>query len=149
MRRADLLIGIGLLLFAALYFRESFEITVGFASDKLGPTFFPRLLAAALGASALGLIWRSRSDRSDPTPLPPVQIGLLAWTVGVTLAYALLLRPVGFLIATPVYLAGIVWTLGYRSLAGLSATAVGVTVVLYAVFARALHVLLPTGLLGR
>ena len=147
MRRADLLIGIGLLLFAALYFRGSLDITVGFASDKLGPTFFPRLLAATLGASAIGLIWRSLGGRSDPAPLPPVQVGLFLWTVGLTLVYALLLRLVGYLVATPLYLAGIVLVLGYHNLTGLAATALGVTAVLYAVFARALHVLLPMGTL--
>lgn len=149
MRRADLLIGIGLLIFAALYFRESFEITAGFASDRLGPAFFPRLLAGALAASALGLIWRSLGGRSDATPLPPVRIGLFLWTVGLTLAYAFLLPSLGYLIATVLYVAAMIWLLGYHNLVGLVATTAGVTAVLYLVFARALHVLVPMGPLGR
>ena len=149
MRRADLLIGIGLLAFAALYYRESLEITVGFAADRLGPTFFPRILAASLAACALVLIWRSLRGRSDPGPLPPVRIGQFLATVGLTLAYALLLHPLGYVIATPLYLAGLVVSLGYRSMTGVAGTAVGVTIVLYLVFARALHVLIPMGPLGR
>ena len=149
MRRADLLIGIGLLFFATLYLRESFEITTGFASDRLGPTFFPRLLAGALAVCALALMWRSLRGRSDTAPLPPVRIGLFVGTVGFTLAYALFLRPLGYLIATPLYLASVVMLLGYRSPVGVTATVVGVTGVLYLVFARALHVLIPMGPLGR
>ena len=149
MRRADLVIGIGLLAFAGLYYRESLEITVGFASDRLGPIFFPRLLAVALALSALGLIRRSLTGRSDPGPLSPVRLGLVAGTVGLTLAYALLLRPLGYLIATPLYLAGVVAVQGARDVRGLLGTAVGVTAVLYLVFARALHVLVPMGPFGR
>lgn len=149
MRRADLLIGIGLLVFAVIYLRESFAITVGFAADRLGPRFFPRLLAGALAASAFALIWRSLGGRSDPAPLPPVRIGQFLWTLGLTLAYVLLLPPLGYLITTVLYVAALIWLLGYRNLVGLAATSAGVTAVLYLVFARALHVLVPLGPLGR
>jgi len=149
MRRADLLIGIGLLATAAVYFQQSLAITVGFASDRLGPTFFPRLLALSLAGCALALIWRSVRGRSDPSPLPPVRTALLLGTVGLTVIYALALRPLGYLIATALYLAAIVRMLGYRNPVGFVGTAAGVTAALYLVFARALHVLVPMGPLGR
>ena len=149
MRRADLLIGVGLLAFAAFYFQQSFAITVGFAADRLGPNFFPRLLALTLVACALALIGRSLRGRSDPAPLPPMRVPLLVWTLGLTIAYALALQRLGYLIATPLYLAALVWLLGYRSPAGLAGTALGVTAALYLVFAQALKVLVPMGLLRR
>src|SRR3990170_605634 len=105
MRRADLLIGLGLLAFAAFYFQQSFTITVGFAADRLGPTFFPRLLALVLAACALALIGRSVRGRSDPAPLPTVRASLLLWTIASTIAYVMALSPLGYLIATPLYLA--------------------------------------------
>lgn len=145
MRRADLLIGIGLLAFAALYYRESFAITVGFASDRLGPTFFPRLLALLLAACGIALIRRSATGRSDANPLPAVRIGLFAWTVGLTLAYAVLLTPLGYLVATMLYMLAMSLALGYRQILGLFGSAVAVTITLYLVFARALHVLVPMG----
>jgi len=147
MRRADLLIGLGLLAFAAFYFQQSFTITVGFAADRLGPTFFPRLLALVLAACALALIGRSVRGRSDPAPLPTVRASLLLWTIASTIAYVMALSPLGYLIATPLYLAALVWLLGYRSPTGLAGTALGVTAVLYLVFAKALKVLVPMGLL--
>ncbi len=149
MRRADLLIGIALLVFAVLYYRESFEITVGFAADRLGPRFFPRLLAVALGLCGLGLIRRSLTGRSDAEPLPPVRVGQFVLTLGITLAYAILLPSLGYPIATVLYVGALIWLLGYRNLVGLAATSAGVTAVLYIVFARALHVLVPMGPLGR
>jgi hypothetical protein len=149
MRRADLLIGIGLLAFAAFYFRQSYEITVGFASDRLGPAFFPRLLALTLAGCALTLIARSLRGRSDPAPLPSIRTNLLLWTLGLTIAYVAALRPLGYLIATPLYLAALVWLLGYRSPVGLAGTAIGVTAALYLVFVQALKVLVPMGLLRR
>lgn len=149
MRRADLLIGIALVAFAVLYYRESFEITVGFAADRLGPRFFPRLLAFALALSGLGLIRRSVTGRSDAEPLAPVRIGQFVLTVAITLAYAILLPTLGYLIATVLYVGALIWLLGYRNIVGLAATSAGVTAVLYLVFARALHVLVPMGPLGR
>lgn len=149
MRRADFWIGLGLLAFAAFYYQQSLSITVGLAADRLGPTFFPRLLAATLALAALGLLWRSARGRSDPAPLPPARLGLFLWAVGLTAAYALLLPRAGYLIATPVYLGAVIWLLGFRHPAGLAATAIGVTAALYLVFARALHVLVPMGPWGR
>ncbi|OFX28812.1 MAG: hypothetical protein A2Z07_07380 [Armatimonadetes bacterium RBG_16_67_12] len=149
MRRADLLIGIALLAFAAFYFQESSKITIGFAADRLGPKFFPQLLAAALGSAALALVWRSLRGRSDPEPLQPMRVRLFLWTVVSTLTYVLLLPSLGYLIATPLYLVAIILLLGYRNVAGLVATTAGVTAVLYLVFARTLHVLVPMGPLGR
>ena len=149
MRRADLLIGIALLAFAALYYQQTYEIVRGLASDKLGPTFFPRLLAGALGAAALALIWRALSNRSDPEPLRPVRVGLFAGTLALTLVYVLLLPSLGYPIATALFLAAMIATLGYTRLVGLVGTSVGVTAVLYLVFVRALHVLVPMGPLGR
>jgi hypothetical protein len=60
-------------------------------------------------------------------------------------AYVLVLTPLGYLLATPLYVAALVWLLGYRSRAGLAGAALGVTIVLYLVFAQALKVLVPMG----
>ncbi|MGH2626934.1 MAG: tripartite tricarboxylate transporter TctB family protein [Anaerolineales bacterium] len=147
MRRADAVIGLSLLVFAALYFQQSFAIRTGFAPDRLGPTFFPRLLAGALALLALTLIARAAADRSERPPLPPARIGVLIGVTGLTAAYALLLPLVGFLLATPVLIGAVIALMGLREWRPLLVTAIAVTVVLYLVFARFLHVLLPPGLL--
>jgi putative tricarboxylic transport membrane protein len=143
MRRADLLIGLGLLVFAAVYFQQSFEITRGFASDRLGPAFFPRLLAGVLAGLAVVLIMRALSGRSNPTPPPAMRLGVFLGTLGLMIVYSLALPRAGFLVATPLLLAGVIWLLGLRRWSTVAGTAVGVTATLYIVFARMLKVLLP------
>jgi len=143
MRRADLLIGLGLLVVAAVYFQQSFAITRGFASDRLGPAFFPRLLGGVLAILALTLVMRALSGRSDPTPPPAMRLGVFLGTLVLMVVYSLVLPRVGFLLATPLLLAAVIWLLGLRRWGTMAATAIGVTGVLYIVFARMLKVLLP------
>jgi hypothetical protein len=92
------------------------------------------------------------AGRSDPSPLPVVRLAMLAGAAALTIAYALLLGPLGYVIATPLYLAALIGLLGHRDRLdrkSLFAVAVGGTAVLYLVFVRALHVLVPMGPLGR
>ncbi|MDR7529043.1 MAG: tripartite tricarboxylate transporter TctB family protein [Armatimonadota bacterium] len=152
MRRADLLTGLGLFIVAIIYFHQSLGIVRGFASDRLGPAFFPRLLAGSLAALAVVLMVRAGRGRSDPSPLPPTRGRLLGAVLGLLVAYALVLPRVGFLLATPVLLAALLGLLGRASSpgqrlgwAGAGVAAVAMTLALYVVFGRALHVLLPQG----
>jgi len=145
MRRADLAIGLGLLVFAAVYFDQSFNIVRGFASDRLGPAFFPRMLAVALAVLAVALLVRAGSGRSDPTPLPAMRPMLFFVTLALLVAYGLALPSLGFVITTPLLLAAVIRLLGQREWAGVIGTALGATIALYAVFGRMLHVLLPMG----
>ncbi len=64
------------------------------------------------------------------------------------MAYALLMPKVGFLWATPVFLAAVLVALGVREPVPVALTAVGVTAALYGVFGRLLGVLFP-GASGR
>jgi putative tricarboxylic transport membrane protein len=148
MRRADLLGGIGLLLFAAFYFERSFAISTGLASDRLGPTFFPRILASVLALLAAVLIVRALSDRSDRAPLSAVRAARLFGVLALTAIWALLLPRAGFLLVTPLLLGSVMWTMGLRRWRGLIGVSLGMTLVLYLVFVRALKVLLPMGPLG-
>jgi putative tricarboxylic transport membrane protein len=149
--RADRVIGLLLIGLAAWYYWLSGDIEVGLASDRLGPRFFPRGLAVLLGAASFLLILRTFGPRARTGA--PVQSAegersdRLVATLLLSAAYLLLLPRVGFLLLTPVYLAAFTWLLGYRRWAPLLGTAVGVTMALYLVFARALRVRLPPGLL--
>jgi putative tricarboxylic transport membrane protein len=145
MRRADFFIGLGLLAVALLYYQQSFSIVRGFASDRLGPAFFPRMLALALAALSLTLVIRALAGRSDPSRPPAMRVGVFAAVIALLVIYAVVMPAVGFLIATPVLLAAVIWLLGLRRWVTVLGTALSVTAVLYVVFGRALHVLLPIG----
>jgi putative tricarboxylic transport membrane protein len=148
MRRADFVGGIGLLLLAILYFERSFAISTGLASDRLGPTFYPRVLAVVLAVLATVLIARSLTDRSDPSPLSRVRAGRLFAVFGVMLLWVGLLPYLGFPLVTPLLLVAVMWILGHRRWRSLIAVSLGLTLALYLVFVRTLNVLLPMGPLG-
>lgn len=149
MRRADLAAGLLLLAVAAVYFQQSFLIVRGFATDRLGPAFFPRLLAGALTLLALALVARAVGGRSDSSPPPSARAGLLAAILVLLVAYALAMRRVGFLVATPAFFAAVLAALGVREVFPVAVVAVVLTVALYVVFGRLLGVLLPPGPFGR
>lgn len=149
MRRADLVAGLSFLAVAAVYFHQSLFIVRGFASDRLGPAFMPRLLAGALALLALALLARAAAGRSKATPPPPARVGLLAATVVLLVAYALVMPRAGFLVATPAFLAAVLACLGVQEPVPLVLVAAGVTAALYGVFGRLLGVLLPPGPFGR
>lgn len=149
MRRADLAAGLLLLAVAAVYFQQSFLIVRGFATDRLGPAFFPRLLAGALTLLALALVARAVGGRSDSSPPPSARAGLLAAILVLLVAYALAMPRVGFLVATPAFFAAVLAALGVREVFPVAVVAVVLTVALYVVFGRLLGVLLPPGPFGR
>jgi putative tricarboxylic transport membrane protein len=148
MRRADLLSGIGLLLFSALYLERSFAISTGLASDRLGPQFFPRLLALLLALLSVALVVRAASDRSDTTPLPAVRVGRLVAVLSLCAGWTLLLPRIGLLILTPLLVGAVIWILGLRRWRSIIAVSLGMTLVLYLVFVQVLKVLLPLGPFG-
>jgi putative tricarboxylic transport membrane protein len=148
-RRADLVAALLLLAVAAVYYQQSFLIVRGLAGDRLGPAFFPRLLAGGLALLSLALLARALGGRSDPAPPPAARTGLLAATLVLLVVYALVVPRVGFLVATPVFLAMVLVALGVREALSVAAVAAGLTAALYVVFGRLLGVLLPAGFLGR
>jgi putative tricarboxylic transport membrane protein len=147
-RRPDFIIGCILLVVAGVYFKQSFEIVVGLASDRLGPTFFPRLLAIVLAVLALALIARATTGRSHALAPSPMRSGVLAGVLVATIGYGLLLPWTGFLLITPLLLGAVIWVLGLRSWGKLAGVAIGITVSLYVLFKLVLGVPLPLGILA-
>ena len=146
--RADFLLVLGLLLFAALYVERASHITVGFASDVLGPAFFPRLLAFLLALLAVGLLARSLTGRGPRVSRTPMRSRLFWTVVALLVGYALLMPLVGFLYLTPLLLGAVMRILGLERWGWLVGVALGLTVFLYVLFTKALSVPLPPGLLG-
>lgn len=64
------------------------------------------------------------------------------------IVYTLLLRPVGYLIMTPMLLGFVMVLIGERRWVFIVATSILLTLALYAVTFYAFHILLPEGLLG-
>lgn len=150
-QRVDRWLGIVLVLFALAWsWAVVATIPPGWEGEA-GPRGFPLLLGIALGA--LGLYMSASAFRSDaaadedriePPTRPEVRtVGLTAL---VLLAYAFLLDKLGFLVATPIMVAGALWLIvGQRSWPTILILAAGLTVGSYLVFGVLMPARLPEG----
>lgn len=123
-------------------------LTVGLpaatAADPVGPRGFPGLLGLVILACgvALVLVPRAEPDAAERGALAPRP---LLGAIALTALYLAILEPVGYLLATPPYLAGLLLVQGRVPARTLLLTALGVPAVLYALFAVAMRVPLPMG----
>jgi putative tricarboxylic transport membrane protein len=145
--------GVALVVIGELTLREDIQ------GDLLGPTAFPRLLGTCLCAGGLYVAiraWRlparqvaaaleTEGDEDEPD-IPASTIRAFS-VMALTLLYGLLLTPLGYLVATPVFVAAGLYVLSVRSKVLLVAVPLLLTALCYYVFAEVLHVPLPSGVL--
>ncbi|HSA79460.1 MAG TPA: tripartite tricarboxylate transporter TctB family protein [Geminicoccaceae bacterium] len=135
-----LLGGIAILLALAMIV-GAWQIETGPMLDPLGPRTFPIIIAVLLAISSVYLL-----ARPDPEPDWPSRGRVLeiALATVVMIAYALLLEPLGFIIASALAVFVLCWRLG-----GGPGTAVvvgiGVALLIYVVFHLILGLSLPRG----
>ncbi|MCS7057316.1 MAG: tripartite tricarboxylate transporter TctB family protein [Meiothermus sp.] len=137
----DRVVGFFLLLLATGYALEAARMEVSFFTDPLGPRPFPYIIAALMGLSSLWLI-----AKPDPEPAwPPRRFWLVLGLVLLSLvAYAHLVVPLGFVVATTLEMTLLSRLFGARLGAGfLSALAFSLGV--YLLFTEVLGVGLPVG----
>lgn len=138
---SDRIVGVLLALFAGWYSWEARSYAVDFG-DPMGPALFPEVLAPPIGLLGLYLVLRP-----DPDPEWSTGRYLLSQvaTVAALVAYALLLQPLGFILATLVMVACLTAMLGARlpqALAGGVVSSLG----FFALFDWVLGIPLPPGL---
>jgi putative tricarboxylic transport membrane protein len=140
---SDRLAGLVLLAVALAYgvTASGFQAMIG---DPLGPAVFPLVLAVPLGVFSLYLI-----ARPDPEPAWARGWPLLkqALTLVVFVAYAYLLEPLGFVLATLLGVAALGSLLGAR-LWQSAAAGLGIALVLFLLFNNLLGLPLPAGVLA-
>ena len=139
---SDRIAGLILLALAVAYgvTASGFQAMIG---DPLGPSVFPLVLAFPMGALSLYLLLRP-----DPEPAWPRGWPLLkqAAAIGVFIAYAFLLEPLGFIVTTFIAVIALGSLLG-ATLVQAAAAGLGIAVVLFILFHYALSLPLPTGVL--
>lgn len=94
---SDRIFGLVVLFVALAYIAGATQIQTSFLSDPVGPKAFPILIGVVASISALVML-----VRPDPDPDWPAMrtLGALAVAVGVLVAYALMLKPMGFILPT-------------------------------------------------
>lgn len=165
--KGDALLAIGVIVLAAAYLLMDLRLPEMRLGDPLGPKTFPALVGVGLIASALLLlIERRHKVRIDPlsaakavapTPDEPgtrpgdaakhsplILVGMVAWT---TLYYFCFERA-GYLIATTVFLLGLLTYFNRKHHKTNVAVALGFTLVFDLLFSLVLGVPMPAGLLS-
>ncbi len=156
---ANQILAIILAVFAVGYLVMAFQIRSFPLPRPIDSDMFPKVLGLLLlGLSVLLFVEKEKvseePERSDATEQSAQARSLLRhrWAeVAVTAAavalYALLLRPLGFLLASAALVAGLTWYYGYRNHLVNLVVAVVIPLILFLVLTRGLGIHLPRGVI--
>jgi putative tricarboxylic transport membrane protein len=150
-RSADLVSGSALALLGATVLVAASQITGGMGmEDRLPPRTLPVLVGGAVLLGGLALMWEAWRYKGPVMPVSwPSWSGMLRNIVTMVslAAYVGLLETLGTLLATTLFVSGLIWYL--RRSGPLSALAIGVAsgLMLHFVFIRYLELSLPLGVL--
>lgn len=144
--------------FGGWLLRETYLLDVELArhvGGGMNAAGYPRLLAVLIVGLSIALLCRAMMPRANKrmteadaamaggrSTLKKVGLAFLSLIV-----YTLLLRPVGYLIMTPVLLGFVMVLIGERRWVSIVATSILLAFALYAVVFYAFHIVLPEGLL--
>lgn len=140
----DRILGIGLLFLAIAYGWAAQQWPEPFGGvEAVGPQTFPTLLAIVLALSSLYLVVRPDADNHWPGRRTGLE---LVVAIIVLVAYALLLEPLGFVIATTLAVGTLCWRMGAPLKPAFFTGLIG-AVVVFVLFNHLLELSLPGGLL--
>lgn len=154
--KREVMSGVVFFLLAVALYGGSYRIVVTTA-DAMGPQFFPRTVAVLMGllsviqiAAGVKKQGRKQADESKTV----LRMRGVA-TIGILFLYAVLVRTVGFMIMTAVYLMIQILLLlpdkQLRSVKGILVTAavsLAVPAIIYHLFYHVFGIFLPAGILG-
>lgn len=138
---SDRLLGALAIIVAIAMIVGAWQIQTGMMMDPLGPRSFPIIIAVILAVSGLYPLLRPDPEPDWPARGRALEIVL---AVVVMIAYALLLEPLGFIIASALAVFVLSWRLGGSPL-GAVAIGIGVALLIYVVFHLILGLSLPRG----
>lgn len=146
MKRINIGISIGLILFGGFYSYLITRLPERNMENTLKSSFIPWLLVILLFfLAALLLVWnllRGSQEACDYRISARERNGLLI-LVALVIVYILALPYLGFLLLTPPLLAALIWLTGSRRWAEIVGVALGSTVVVYLFFTLLFRVQLP------
>jgi putative tricarboxylic transport membrane protein len=135
--------GLAILLAIALIV-GAWQIQTGMMLDPLGPRSFPIIIGVVLAIGGLYPLLRPDPEPDWPAAGRALEIAL---AVVVMILYALLLEPLGFIVASTLAVFELCWRLG-GGLGTSVLAGIGVALLIYTVFHLILGLSLPRGLLA-
>lgn len=146
--RRDRIAAIGLVLFSIIYLVASWNLPrFALSTGVIDSYIFPLILGAVLLVLSIVYFIQSGGPKESSSFLEGVNVPLLLKLFGTTLIYALVLEPLGFIIATAIFLFGNMALLGLRAWVKMTVISAGFAVGVYAVFVYVLEVNLARGIL--
>ena len=157
--RKDQLSGLVFLAFSIFLYAGSYAIKMSKA-DSLGPQFFPRIVAIVMGVLSViqifGSTRKNLKEKGQKAEQKPCAFNLpLLLSIALLVGYYFLLKPVGFIPLTIVYLFCQMYLLFPRGsfkekklLIISICTAVAVPIAVYYLFYYGFQIFLPAGILG-
>lgn len=136
----DRIFGLFMIVLALGYILSATNIQTSFMSDPVGPRVFPYIVAVVVILCSLVMVMRPDPDTEWPGF---VMLGKLAIATVVLLAYAMMIRPLGFIIPT-VIVAGILSYMIHPRPLPAALSGLGLGIGLYVLF----KVILGLGLQG-
>lgn len=151
----DLLISLGVMGLGGYFVYGALQIDVAQTYARVGPRFFPFLVAfGLLLCGALLFVQALRGQTAEPeeaedadadVPVDYRAVGI----IGVALAlYVLLLKPAGFILASAVLFWGVAFAFGSRAWLRDPVVGLILALVVFEAFTRLLGLRLPAGLLA-
>lgn len=138
---SDRIFGFFGLLFAGLVVWSTGRIEESFIQDPLGPKAFPLVIAALVALSSVVMLIKPDRNPAWPTLKKWLE---LAVTVGVMVAYAIVLPELGFVLSSTVLASFMIQRLGGTNLQSLVGGAV-MSVGIFVVFGYGLNLSLAKG----
>ena len=133
---------------------KAFEIDQPTAFRPMGPRVFPVAISVGLivvGVAFVVQVWRRGDEYLQThveTELETTEPRQAAAVLAVLIAYAAAFRPVGYVVATALFLPAVAWILGSRQLLRDAVVAIAIAIGAFMVFTHLLNIDLPTGVLG-
>ncbi|SMF13513.1 putative tricarboxylic transport membrane protein [Xaviernesmea oryzae] len=141
--KTDRILGATAIAVAAIMLVFGYGLQAPFAYEPVGPRAFPLIAAGMIALCGVILVLKP----GEPSSGPAGPTGALAALSGCLMGYALLFQPLGFVIATTIFMIPIAMIFGARWWQG-AVTGVVLAVSSYLLFDRVLEVVLPVGPFG-
>ena len=154
----DMTLGVITLLFAGFYISQAAAIPTSALGDSVGAGGVPLILGWTLAAAGVLLIvhdlWARRTGSYEPAPVsaafqePRRLVVVAGGVVLITIVYLAILRPLGYIPATVLFLAAMLIYQRVPMKAGTALVPVGGAVALWLLFDAFLGIDLPAGILA-
>ncbi len=133
----------------AVYGWGGTKLTTTLQGDVVGPAFFPRVLTILGVVLGVLLFVRGTSTRGSEKASASDSVVVALIPAAMLLAYVLLFQPLGFLLATPLFLMAAFRYLGQPGWLSATGYSLAITAVLFGLFHFVLDIRLPPGPLVR